>query len=453
MNSRILSLAALIPVLGSLVVLSPRSYAATNLIYNPSAETRDASRNTVGWQQFVSGNGNVQFLNTSNNSQEGARNLFVEIKNSKITTAAWYFNPVAVKPNTTYVYSNYYRGGIVSQIILAEQNGQNVVTRTTLATLPHSGDWKKASYSFTTKADTKSLTVYQQIYTKGNIHTDNYSLTEQATTPTPTPTATPTLTTTPTNTPTPTSTPTATPTPTQTPTPTATPSPSPTPSPTPTPTLSSIVSITLDDGYYSQYQYGLPVIKKYGFPTTQFIISGNIGWSGYMNVDQIKEWQGSGAEIGSHTVHHAHLTQIAPDQLEYELSQSQKDLQAMFNVPVQNFCIPFSEYNDTVVSSIQKYYRSSRTSSGGYNVSSTANKYLLKSNGINIDTTNEQVQAWIDYAKTHNVWLILRYHRIDPTSTDSITVRPENFDIQMSALKNSGLKVLTVNDALNQLGL
>ena len=72
--------------------------------------------------------------------------------------------------------------------------------------------------------------------------------------------------------------------------------------------------ITFDDGYENVHKYALPILKKYNFKATSFIVSNKIDkfndWdkanpnSSYMklaNFDQISEWIDNGFEIGSHS--------------------------------------------------------------------------------------------------------------------------------------------------------
>src|SRR3989338_1149868 len=49
------------------------------------------------------------------------------------------------------------------------------------------------------------------------------------------------------------------------------------------------VVITIDDGYADNYIYAYPVLKKYNFPTTIFLISGKMGQEGYLSWDEILE--------------------------------------------------------------------------------------------------------------------------------------------------------------------
>ena len=79
-------------------------------------------------------------------------------------------------------------------------------------------------------------------------------------------------------------------------------------------TLSKIIAskkkpivITFDDGYDNAYTQALPILKKYGFFGTFFIIRDFVGRPEYATQVQIDEMAAQGMEIGSHTLDHMDL--------------------------------------------------------------------------------------------------------------------------------------------------
>jgi peptidoglycan/xylan/chitin deacetylase (PgdA/CDA1 family) len=66
--------------------------------------------------------------------------------------------------------------------------------------------------------------------------------------------------------------------------------------------------ITIDDGYASGMEVGLPILKKYGYPATFFVYTNYINSGGKsLTWAQLEELRDGGYEIGSHTVSHADL--------------------------------------------------------------------------------------------------------------------------------------------------
>jgi peptidoglycan/xylan/chitin deacetylase (PgdA/CDA1 family) len=64
------------------------------------------------------------------------------------------------------------------------------------------------------------------------------------------------------------------------------------------------VAITVDDGYLSFFENGLPLLRKYGFTATLFVNTSTVGGADYMDWNQIKAAQDQGIEIGNHSDSH-----------------------------------------------------------------------------------------------------------------------------------------------------
>lgn len=105
------------------------------------------------------------------------------------------------------------------------------------------------------------------------------------------------------------------------------------------------VAITFDDGYESIFRLARPIMKRYGFRSTQFIISGFIGRPGYMNEAMIRQMIADGHEIGSHTVTHPSLTGLSRQKQTAELTRSRADLSARFGVSADFLAYPAGRYD------------------------------------------------------------------------------------------------------------
>ncbi len=102
---------------------------------------------------------------------------------------------------------------------------------------------------------------------------------------------------------------------------------------------SKTLAITFDDGYYNNYQYAYPVLKKYNIPATIFIIVGRVGQSGYVGWKEIKEMSDSGViTIGSHTLSHKWLPSLGTRDLRNELASSKATLEEKTGKPVSALC-------------------------------------------------------------------------------------------------------------------
>ena len=134
------------------------------------------------------------------------------------------------------------------------------------------------------------------------------------------------------------------------------------------------IIITFDDGYKDVCQYALPILKKYDFKATCFLVSNLIGkkntWDllrndfiskNLMNKEDINEWIKNGMFIGSHSHNHNDLTKLNKFDLEKDLDFSKKTLEDQFGKEINNFCYPFGKVNKNVFDTVGKKFKKAVT--------------------------------------------------------------------------------------------
>jgi len=114
------------------------------------------------------------------------------------------------------------------------------------------------------------------------------------------------------------------------------------------------VILTFDDGYADNYQYALPLLRRYGATATFFIITGLIGKDDYMAWGNLRELVAAGMEIGGHTVAHVDLTVTPPILRDRELSQSKRTLEDKLGVSVRALSYPGGAFNADVEAAARK---------------------------------------------------------------------------------------------------
>ena len=123
--------------------------------------------------------------------------------------------------------------------------------------------------------------------------------------------------------------------------------------------LEKRVVITFDDGYESVYKFAFPILQKYGFVASVFIITGYVGkfndwdvtWGKrfrHLSWEQIEELAKHGFSFGSHTVSHPDLTKLDKKSLQFELSYSKKTLEDKIGKRVDFLSYPFGRYDFSV---------------------------------------------------------------------------------------------------------
>lgn len=118
-----------------------------------------------------------------------------------------------------------------------------------------------------------------------------------------------------------------------------------------------VVGITFDDGYLNNLTNALPVLNRYGFSSTCYVVSQLLGkcneWDRLIGIPQVplmspqelRQWMDGGQEVGAHTRHHARLKEIRPAEAMDQIVSSKTELEAELNTKVSHFCYPYGDYD------------------------------------------------------------------------------------------------------------
>jgi peptidoglycan/xylan/chitin deacetylase (PgdA/CDA1 family) len=123
-----------------------------------------------------------------------------------------------------------------------------------------------------------------------------------------------------------------------------------------------LVGLTFDDGYTDFAEHALPVLRRYGFGATVFVIAGRLGgdngWDPagprkpLMDASQVRSLADAGIEIGSHGLRHVPLP-AAPATLAEEIEHSRDILQDVTGQPVAGFCYPYGAIDAEAVDGVR----------------------------------------------------------------------------------------------------
>ena len=130
---------------------------------------------------------------------------------------------------------------------------------------------------------------------------------------------------------------------------------------------SNLIICTFDDGYYGVKEYGLPILKEFGFTATVFVCYDYIGktndWNlkdkknrTHMNVFDLHALQKEGWEIGSHGLSHRSILKLSDEDLQNELSLSKQSLELEFG-EIHSYAFPYGDYNEYCKSQAALFYK------------------------------------------------------------------------------------------------
>ena len=130
---------------------------------------------------------------------------------------------------------------------------------------------------------------------------------------------------------------------------------------------SNLIICTFDDGYTGVIEYGLPILKVFGFTATVFVCSDYIGktndWNlkdkknrTHMNTIDLLTLQKEGWEIGSHGLSHRSVLKLSDEDLQNELSLSKHSLELEFG-EIRSYAYPYGDYNEYCKSQTASFYK------------------------------------------------------------------------------------------------
>jgi hypothetical protein len=249
---------------------------------------------------------------------------------------------------------------------------------------------------------------------------------------------------------------------------------------------SKVVMLVFSDNPKNQFINAKPILDKYGFKATFFVVCNWLGKQGRMMWQDIAALQNQGRDIESQSMNHKRLTKLSASDLGFEIGQSKQCL-ADHNINSTIFGSPHGEGwdNSTVTNTIAKYYELGRQGyrpvmflhCDGYTKDSSqtdcatffdngtltfANRYSIRSwshNSVDQKFFFNDSEIYEAFVKEISEWPskfnnnvhgtvnaipIIGYHRIDNERQDTSTDIDE-FAKEMKYLHDNGFTVLPMS--------
>ena len=128
------------------------------------------------------------------------------------------------------------------------------------------------------------------------------------------------------------------------------------------------VLFTFDDAYADLVDYAFPILRRYGFGASVYVVTGLLGGTNawdealgrgtlrLMTAEQIRTWSANGIEFGAHSRTHANLPTLSQAELLDEVAGSGKDLESIISSRVISFAYPYGFHNQDVDDCVRGAY-------------------------------------------------------------------------------------------------
>ena len=157
------------------------------------------------------------------------------------------------------------------------------------------------------------------------------------------------------------------------------------------------IIITFDDGYYSNYEYIYPILKKYNVKASIFIITDNIGKEvdgiKYLGWEECLEMQNSGLiEIFSHSKKHVFYNKLPVRELRDDVIESYKLIEKILGKQeLHVFAYPYGAYTDETVRTLKNNGIDFQVYDIGGNNFKDLNKDFIKRINIPCEMTGKEI--------------------------------------------------------------
>jgi peptidoglycan/xylan/chitin deacetylase (PgdA/CDA1 family) len=181
------------------------------------------------------------------------------------------------------------------------------------------------------------------------------------------------------------------------------------------------IAITFDDGYLDAFTNALPILKKYDFKATVFLVAKRVG--GVNDWDQkpglrgtplldwihINEMLGEGIDFGGHTCSHPDLTAIPAWEAKEEIRESRKIIEDQLQTPIRVFAYPYSRVNESIIQGVfEGGYDCACTYVPGYVGGAGSQPFLLQRTGI---LATDTLKDFTGKVQARFPWLLRAYWR------------------------------------------
>jgi peptidoglycan/xylan/chitin deacetylase (PgdA/CDA1 family) len=101
--------------------------------------------------------------------------------------------------------------------------------------------------------------------------------------------------------------------------------------------------ITIDDGHIDGLTNALPILQRFGFVATYFVVMGRLEDPGFLSGPDLRVLAGAGMEIADHTMNHLDVGRLHGDALAYQIGGAALAIQRVTGRAPATFAYPSGE--------------------------------------------------------------------------------------------------------------
>lgn len=220
----------------------------------------------------------------------------------------------------------------------------------------------------------------------------------------------------------------------------------------------ALVSLTFDDGLRCQFQRALPILDRYGFPATFFLVANTdpihtdggehpdwrkISWT-KRDIALLQGMIERGHEIGAHSM--THRRPELDNDPQFEAQGSKQWIENRLRAKVHSYCYPFYHVTESIKSAVSgASFKQARAGHNAafYSFHDSVDWFEVDCRQI---TQDEKVVEWVK----PGCWHIVVFHGIGTWDDGWEPITTKQFAAQMAELarlRDSGaVKVMTFKD-------
>jgi len=110
--------------------------------------------------------------------------------------------------------------------------------------------------------------------------------------------------------------------------------------------------LTFDDGYKDFFTSVRPILNRYGYTATVFLVTDKINENNkkgqFLSWEEAIQLHKEGFSFGAHTCSHPSLTSLSLDEARYQIEESKKIIEGKLNSSVRFFSYPYGDFNSDI---------------------------------------------------------------------------------------------------------